>query len=367
MARDGLGSADGTAADGRAFPVRAHLGDVVHDAFGGRRALVEAVRVRGGSKKGVYRLVLDDGSTVVAYVWDASENYWPADGPGGPDDHADPFSAASGLGLFLAAHRRLSALGLRTPRVHWSDGSRARHPADVAVVEDVTGPTLEHLLRQDPRAAAPVVRRFADDLAVLHGCRHRAFGKVALLDQGGRSHGTSCEQTVLRRALTDLTEAAGRDPRVTAAHERLRDALHGAAAAVAPRAEHSLIHGELGPDHVLVDGEGRPVLIDIEGLMFFDVEWEHVFLRLRFGPHYADLRPPSPRGPDAHTAPDAPHALDAHRLALYDLAMRLSLVAGPLRLLDGDFPDRAFMSGIAEHNLQAALALVGLGGRGDRG
>ncbi|MEY9878340.1 hypothetical protein ABH931_007867 [Streptacidiphilus sp. MAP12-33] len=33
-------------------------------------------------------------------------------------------------------------------------------------------------------------------------------------------------------------------------------------------------------------------------------------------------------------------------------AMRLSLVADPLRLLDGDFPDRDFMRGIAEHNLK---------------
>ncbi|MEU0751347.1 hypothetical protein ABZ476_33950, partial [Streptomyces albogriseolus] len=41
---------------------------------------------------------------------------------------------------------------------------------------------------------------------------------------------------------------------------------------MAPRTEHGLIHGELGPDHVLVDASGHPVLIDIEGAMFFDVE-----------------------------------------------------------------------------------------------
>jgi hypothetical protein len=38
--------------------------------------------------------------------------------------------------------------------------------------------------------------------------------------------------------------------------------------------------------------------------------------------------------------------------------MRLSLAAGPLRLLDGDFPDRDAMMRIAEHNLQQALALL---------
>jgi hypothetical protein len=95
---------------------------------------------------------------------------------------------------------------------------------------------------------------------------------------------------------------------------------------------------------VLVDRLGQPVLIDIEGLMFFDVEWEHVFLRLRFAEHYRWL-----------------HAdgLDEQRLAFYMLAMRLSLVAGPLRLLDGDFPDREAMFAIAEHNLAQALAFLG--------
>lgn len=47
--------------------------------------------------------------------------------------------------------------------------------------------------------------------------------------------------------------------------------------------------------------------------------------------------------------------LDEGRLALYTLAQRLSLTAGPLRLLDGDFPDRAFMAGIAEYNLNKVL------------
>ncbi|MFI1095613.1 hypothetical protein [Streptomyces sp. NPDC020917] len=154
---------------GRAFPVRAHLGGVVHDAFGGRRSLGEAVRLRGGSKKGVYRLTLDDGSAVPAYVWDESENYWPqAADRGGPDDHADPFSAASGLDLFLTAHRRLDQLGLRTPRVYWSDAERTRHPADFALVEEIPGPSLEQLLQTGPRAAAPVMRHLADDLAALH-------------------------------------------------------------------------------------------------------------------------------------------------------------------------------------------------------
>lgn len=97
-------------------------------------------------------------------------------------------------------------------------------------------------------------------------------------------------------------------------HGRLDDRLRELAALVAPRAEYGPIHGELGPDHVLVSAEGRAVLIDIEGLMHFDAEWEHVFLRLRFHERHAALARPG---------------LDPRRPDLYLLAMRLSLVAGP--------------------------------------
>lgn len=49
-------------------------------------------------------------------------------------------------------------------------------------------------------------------------------------------------------------------------------------------------------------------------------------------------------------------SLDDNRVRLYRFAMHLSLVAGPLRLLDGDFPDRASMLGIVEHNIEQTLA-----------
>jgi hypothetical protein len=103
------------------------------------------------------------------------------------------------------------------------------------------------------------------------------------------------------------------------------------------------VHGELGPDHVLLDGSGRPVVVDIEGLMSFDAEWEHAFLEMRFGSSYEALRLPG---------------LDGVRLRLYRLAHHLSLVAGPLRLLDGDFPEREFMLAIAETHTERALAYV---------
>jgi hypothetical protein len=308
--------------------------------LGVQHRLVGISRLRGGSKKGVYRLTLDDDTTAIVYIWEDAENYWPITDGNPADDLADPFSAASGIGLFEAAHRHLDKLGIRTPRIRLTDQSRSYYPADVAVVEDVPGENLETLLSQDPRGVQTTMTLLAEALGAMQAQQDHRFGKVALLDEGGVSDGGSCEQVVLDRARADLDEAASRDIRIERSRADLDDVLRTLAIAVSPRAQHGLVHGELGPDHVLVDRDGQPVLIDIEGLMYFDVEWEHAFLRLRFGEHYEPLD----RG-----------GLDEERLTFYTLAMRLSLVAGPLRLLDGDFPDRDFMMGIAEYNLQQAL------------
>ncbi|MEU1231160.1 phosphotransferase [Streptomyces sp. NPDC005828] len=326
----------------RRFAEREDLSVLVGDALGAGCRVVAVDRLRGGSRKGVYRVLVDGSrlTSVIVYSWAAEENFWPG---GQPVDSTDPFAPASGLTPFLAAQRSLDSLGVRVPRVLMADDSERRYPAHVAVVEDVAGGTLEALFATDPSRAAAALDDLAGMLGAMH--RHRAprYGRVDLLGQDGTEAGVPCEQLVLDRALRDLHEAAGRGGGIAAAADALHDRLHELAARVGPRTEYGLIHGELGPDHVLVDGDGRPVLIDIEGLMHFDIEWEHVFLRLRFGEHYAAL---------------SRQGLDPQRIDLYELAMRLSLVAGPLRLLDGDFPDRALMQEIAEHNAEEALALL---------
>lgn len=93
---------------------RAHLEwrdlfNVARAAFSGHE-LVSVQRLPGGTRKGVYRLLLDDGTTSIAYVWHADENYWP-DG----HDQGGPLNPASGLGLFVNAHSALRDIGSGSP------------------------------------------------------------------------------------------------------------------------------------------------------------------------------------------------------------------------------------------------------------
>ena len=352
---------------GRIFAEPENLAGIVRAAFGPGRRLAAVARLRGGSKKGVYRLTFDDGATVIGYLWNEAENYWPAaqreaDQGHADQSHADPFSDASGAVLFEACHAYLDGLGVRVPQVYLLDRSRAAYPADIALVEDVRGASLETQLERDLPGADQALAQRAAAVSVMHQQRGPRFGKLAYVlgtagqdgsaEDGSAEDGSaqdaagscrSCEQVVLDRALADLDTAATRVERLAAARGQLADLTRALAAAVPARAQYGLIHGELGPDHVLIDERGHPVIIDIEGVMFFDVEWEHAFLELRFGEHYRWLR-----------ATD----LDDRRLRLYRLALYLSLIAGPLRLLDGDYPDREPMMEIVEANITRALALL---------
>jgi hypothetical protein len=96
----------------RGFLQPRDLHDFVAEQFGADRRLTVLDRLAGGTKKGVYRLILDDATTAVLYVWAAGENYWPP----ASTVADDPFTDASGAELFAANHAALSARGVRVPR-----------------------------------------------------------------------------------------------------------------------------------------------------------------------------------------------------------------------------------------------------------
>ncbi|WP_328464119.1 phosphotransferase [Actinoplanes sp. NBC_00393] len=297
----------------------ADLAEPIRSAFGDRE-LVASERLSGGTAKGVYRLRFADGGSCLAYRWHRDENYWPAQ----TVLAVGPLGATSSRAAFLDRRERLGALGVRVPELFALGGT------DLALVEDVRGGSLEDLLARDVAAGREALGRLRDQLHRMHAAA------------GVRPDDPSpCEEIIAERGRRALAEAAARVPVIAAQKERLGYALSTRLAAVEPRSRWGWIHGELGPDHVLMSSAGEPVMIDIEGAMVFDAEWEHAFLELRFHADY----------PLLHTV-----ELDPARMALYRLVQYLSLVAGPLLLLDGDFPDREPMRRIAEWNTARVLA-----------
>jgi hypothetical protein len=325
----------------RTFADAGRLAGVVQEVFGADRSIVGLDRLAGGSKKGVYRVTLDDRTSAVVYVWSAAEDYWDGLLPDSSNDPESVFAHSSGIDLFEAATRRLAAVGARSPQLLFADRSRRLYPGEIAVAEDVTGGTLQALLDSDPDAGKATLGQLVEMVRAMHRYRAPAFGKVAFVDGGGVSKGGTCEAAHLEHALMNIADAAARDARAAEARERLADKLHTLYAAVEPRSEFGLVHGELCAEHTLVGPQGEPVLIDIEGLMYFDVEVDHTWMKMRFEQHYPPLHDPG---------------LDPVRMKYYQYTMHLDLVGGPLRIAEGDFPNRQWMLDCADYHLQKALA-----------
>ena len=270
-------------------------------------------RLAGGSKKGVYRLTLDDASSVVLYAGNAAENYWTDNST----DPRDPFAEASGLDLLEAATSALTAGRCRAPALLLVDRSQSAYPADVAIVEDLRGGTLEAMISGDAGArpdAAALGRRDAQRHGQGYQARDSARSPPPRPQCAARPAGRTDRARSGLAHLAMSREGPGTGPGPAGPPTGLLRELH---ARVRPRDWYSLIHGELGADHVMLDSDGRPVIIDIEGVMFFDAEWEHEFTRMRFGRSYKAL--------GIHVQ------LDPARMALYELARSLSLVEVPLR------------------------------------
>jgi hypothetical protein len=325
----------------RRFADADQLAGVVREAFGTDRSIVGVERLAGGTKKGVYRVALDDRTSAVVYIWSAEEDYWDGLLPDASHDSESVFAHSSGIDLFEAATRRLESVGARSPRLFITDRSRRLYPGDVAVAEDVTGGTLQDLLDRDPEAGKATLGRLAEMVRAMHHYRGPTFGKVAFVDAGGVSKGGTCEAAHLEHALMNIADAATRDVRAAEGRAQLEDKLRTLYSAVEPRSEFGLLHGELCAEHTLVGPHGEPVLIDIEGLMYFDVEVDHCWMRMRFQQHYPPLRLPD---------------LDPVRMRYYQYTMHLDLVGGPMRIADGDFPNRDWMLDLADNHLRRALA-----------
>ncbi len=319
----------------RVFVQPEQLTSLVRETFGTNRKLADLRRLEGGTKKGVYRLTLDDATTAVLYVWHPDENYWPTPGDEG-------FGDPMGLDAYVACRDAYVAADVRVADLYLADRSHHHYPADIALVEDLPNGQLQDLLERDADAARPALEQLREELARMRASTSPTHGLVGNL--GTAPQDRRPEQQALDEGLHDLAEAAGVVPAVATVHDRAAELMRAAAEPIVPRTSFSLTHGELGADHVMLDRAGQPVIVDIEGTGYHDAEMEHFFVHMRFGDAaYARLRP---------------DGLDPDRLRLYELVRIVSLIAGPMRMVDGDFPDRDFMRQIAGWNTDSLVRIV---------
>jgi len=141
------------------------LGDRARTELGGRRYTALARALYPTNRD--YRAPVDD-SSVIGPVRDDAECYLLAGGADVGNDTADPFADASGADLFAVSHGYLQSLGVRTPELYLLDTSRVEFPADIAVVEDIGGGTLQEHWQRQPDDVGRLTAKLGEMLQAMH-------------------------------------------------------------------------------------------------------------------------------------------------------------------------------------------------------
>lgn len=313
----------------------ADIQDHIAKVFGTGYVVANVTKMHGGAQKVVYKIDCRNGFACVLYVWDLATNYFQEE-IAKEDMHERSFGGHS----FNINNRFLREHGIQTPALYDLNTERTRYPFDYALVEYIKGQKAEaYFHHSDPRIQDQVFQRLKDMIAGMHKNERQYYGKpdqsVNRLDR--------CHLMQLENAKEQLSYVVQHIESIRENQDRLLALLDKLDSRINSRKRYGFIHGELGPDHILVTDQLEPYLIDIEGAQFFDIEHEHTFLELRFGEYYRYLKK---------------EHLDPSRMLFYRLHHYISLTSGGLKLLHRGFPDQRFARNLAEYHARNTLQFI---------
>lgn len=313
----------------------ADLQEYIRRTLGSGYKITNVINMHGGAQKVVYKVECQNGFSCLLYVWDASKNYFQEELAKQSNEER-----SYGSDLFKTNNTHLTQQGVRTPALYDLNTDRDKYPFDYALVEYVSGHKAEEYLQiSSPQMRDTLLERVGELLVHMHGDVRDAYGKL----NASLIRSPQCHLLQVKNAEAQMAYAAQYIDDISIHRQRLLEALYEFEANIKPRMQYGLIHGELGPDHILVNDKIEPYLIDIEGLMFFDIEHEHSFLEIRFGEYYRHLKR---------------NTLDPDRMQFFRLHHHISLISGGLKLLHRGFPDQQFAKGLAEYHCLCALRFI---------
>ncbi|MFU1795567.1 phosphotransferase family protein [Paenibacillus azoreducens] len=307
----------------------------MRSVFGTGYIIASVSKMHGGAQKVVCKIDCSNGFSCVLYVWDLTMSYFQEE-----TANKDVSEISYGSDLFELNNKYLTENGIRTPFLYDLNKEKERYPFDYALVEFIDGQKAEaYFHHSDSRIQDKVFQRLGEMLTGMHADKRQIYGKQNQI----RANTVNCHLLQLENAKPQLSYASRHMDCIRVNQSKLFDILHELESRIKPRTQYGFIHGELGPDHVLVNDKLETFLIDIEGAMFFDIEYEHSFMKLRFGDFYRYLENDT---------------LDPDRMLFYRFHHHISLTSGGLKLLHRGFPNQSFAKELAEYHSECALRFI---------
>jgi hypothetical protein len=304
----------------------------MRSVFGNGYLVRSVAKMHGGAQKVVYKLECQNGFACMLYVWDMASNYFQDEISDNTEDER-----SYGSDLFELNNDYLGRIGIRTAKLYYMSKDKARYPFDYAYVEFVQGHNAEAYISSDAYEQKVVFSRIKELLERMHAVNRKSYGNlVSELDRAD-----PCHHKQLRNAKEQLSYLVKHSEEMKMKETMIINLIHKLETRIVGRETYGFIHGELGPDHVLVNEKLEPYLIDIEGAAFHDIEHEHSFLAFRFG--------------DVYNRYMSGQNLDPDRMRFYRLHHHISCASGGLKLLQRGFPNKAFAEAIYTYNMKSVL------------
>lgn len=231
--------------------------------------------VNGISKK-VYLVTDGNNHKTILYIWQK-----PFLGLTEAHTGSLHYLYAEGFEYFCYNTRLLTDLGIRVPQIIKTGHFSAEEAFDYAYVECFDGVSLQEYLQHGNIAETKITDTLNAELNKFYTCSRDYFGFPILTNR----HAKSCQRLCYEHAVEELEIACSLDSTVTRMKHSVLQQLDNYMTIFVGQLKpvsYALIHGEPTPPHVWLLTDGTIGFIDIEGIKYFDIEFEYALLDMLY-------------------------------------------------------------------------------------
>ena len=307
----------------------------LHQVFGNRCEIAGVKPFKHGARKQVFFIDLKQPhDRCVLYIWHDLNHYFSE-----RESIDTTQSDANASALFKVNAAYMLRNGINFPSIYHTGQLASGY--NFALVELIAGGNFtEFATDASPTARHMVLEQIGAMLRKLNHAQRDYSG--TLLDATSQQS-ESCSEMALQRALLELDAASETHKNVAEHKTRIEQKLRELNTHLSQRTTYHLIHGELGPEHILIQKANKSAyFIDIDGLNFSDVEVEHALMKVRFSaPIY-----------DKYFMRDD---LDIARMAFYQFALHISFIYAGTRFMLKNYSNQEWAQGLFSSNLEKVL------------
>ncbi|MGL5675412.1 MAG: aminoglycoside phosphotransferase family protein [Cellulosilyticaceae bacterium] len=284
----------------------------IKKVFGEEYVITSLERLLGGAQKYVYLAKCENGFSFILYQWSEETTYFEY------DSEKTVFRSSSAT-LFEENNRMMIEKGVLTPKLYFMDRSRKVQSYDYAFVEYIEGIDMDELIAKEQDRLPAVLVSLASNIHKLHQIKSTKVGQADRL----QDEQFDIVAFSLDNLMEDCQYLIDNDEAHKELYVRAKEQVTRLSKKLPKRSVYTFIHGELGPNHVIVDKQNNAYLIDIESAKYCDIEEESSFIQMRFNNRLKEIE----------------DEVDADRMLFYRIGHYFGNLRGAIELKQKNYYD----------------------------